>query len=147
MAKEIEDRAPWIGRIGFIDRDELARVYASADICVLPSDTETLGLVALEAMASRIAVIAAEAGGFRETVQAGENGLLVPPKDPGAFAAAIVQLCRDPESRRALAEGGRRTAEKRDLESESVELIRQYREVIAAGCGAGGEPRSGRRGF
>src|SRR5439155_21760323 len=52
----------------FLDRDKLADVYASADICVLPSRTETCGLVALEAMASGLAVVAADAGGFRESI-------------------------------------------------------------------------------
>ena len=52
----------------FLDRDKLADVYASADICVLPSRTATCGLVALEAMASGLAVGAADAGGFRESI-------------------------------------------------------------------------------
>lgn len=126
LEKELETRAPWVGRIGFIDRDRLARVYASAELCVLPSDTETLGLVALEAMASGVAVIAADAGGFRETIDHGRNGLLAAPDDADAFAAAIVDLCRDPQARRELAADGRRTAEDRDLEKESALLIEQY---------------------
>jgi glycosyltransferase involved in cell wall biosynthesis len=130
VAAELEGRAPWVLRIGFIDRDELARVYASADICVLPSQTETLGLVALEAMASGTAVIAADAGGFRETMHSGENGLLADASDPRAFAHAIVRLCRDAELRRRLADAGRRTAEARDIAKESAELIRQYESVI-----------------
>ena len=130
VAAELAARAPWAVRIGFIDRDELARLYASADICVLPSRTETLGLVALEAMASGIAVIAADAGGFRETVRSGENALLADPRDPRAFADAIVRLSRDVELRRRLAEEGRRRAEDRDIRKEAADLLRQYEEVI-----------------
>lgn len=130
VAAELEARAPWAVRIGFIDRDELARVYASADICVLPSETETVGLVALEAMASGTAVLAADAGGFKETVRSGTNGLLANPQDPCAFADAIVKLCRDAELRRGLAHQGRDTAEERDMQKEAAELMREYEMVI-----------------
>jgi glycosyltransferase involved in cell wall biosynthesis len=113
--------------LGFLDRDALAGLYASADLCVLPSHTETCGLVALEAMASGLPVIAADAGGFRESVRPGRNGVLVRPDNPQAFAAAIAELVADPARRRAYAAAARATAVERDVRREDAELIEQYR--------------------
>lgn len=113
--------------LGFLDRDALAALYASVELCVLPSRTETCGLVALEAMASGLPVIAADAGGFRESVRPGSNGFLIPPDDPRAFAAAITGLVDDAARRTALAAGARATALERDQRSEDAELLDQYR--------------------
>jgi glycosyltransferase involved in cell wall biosynthesis len=133
MAKVIDRRAPWIRRIGFISRDELAEIYANSDICVLPSTTETLGLVALEAMASGLAVIAADTGGFRETIADGIDGLLVRPDDALAFAAAILQLAEIPDLRRRLGRAARCMTESRDTARENRELIEQYESVLPTG--------------
>lgn len=132
VERRLEARMPWVNRLGFLERPELARVYASSDICVLPSDTETLGLVALEAMASGTVVVAADAGGFRESIQDGVTGILVPPEEPEAFAAAIVDLVEDEERRRRLAREARRFAETRDVTREHAELLEQYRSTAAA---------------
>jgi glycosyltransferase involved in cell wall biosynthesis len=128
--KKIAARLPWAIRLGFLPVDQLADLYASADLCVLPSHTETCGLVALEAMASGLPVIAADAGGLRESVVAGENGLLASPGDAPAFAAAICALAIDPARRGRLSAGARLTAVARDSESENDELIDQYRRVL-----------------
>jgi len=132
VARDLESRTPWVRRIGFMKHEELARVYASSDICVLPSVTETLGLVALEAMASGLAVVAADAGGFRESIRDGHDGLLVPPHAPSAYAAAIVRLCRDREFREALSRNARHAAEARDVTAENAELIEGYGKVVGA---------------
>ncbi len=129
MAYSLSRRAPWARRLGFLDRGALARVYANSDVCVLPSATETCGLVALEAMASGIPVIAADAGGFRESVREGQNGFLAAPDRPAEFARAIVRLTEDDVLRRSLAANARRTAEERDISIENAELIQQYREI------------------
>src|SRR5207247_11481536 len=83
---------PWVRQLGFLDRGRLADVYASADICVLPSNTETCGLVALEAMASGLAVVAANAGGFRESMTHGLSGVLVAADDATGFADEVLAL-------------------------------------------------------
>ena len=112
--------------LGFLDRDALAGLYASADVCVLPSRTETCGLVALEAMASGIPVIAADAGGFRDSVRPDHNGALVPPTDAAAFAAALIELVEDGARRARLSAGARATAVQRDQRAEDDELLAQY---------------------
>jgi glycosyltransferase involved in cell wall biosynthesis len=85
-----------------LERENLAALYASADVCMLPSHTETCGLVALEAMASGLPVIAADVGGFPESVQHEVSGLLVAPDDASAFFTALSRLASNPIERRAF---------------------------------------------
>ncbi len=122
---------PWVRQLGFLDRGRLADVYASADICVLPSKTETCGLVALEAMASGLAVVAADAGGFRESITHGQNGILVAPADATGFAAEILSLVIAPPRRAGIATAARAAAVARDVVPENLALLQQY--AAAAG--------------
>jgi glycosyltransferase involved in cell wall biosynthesis len=71
---------------------ELAKIYRTSTLFVLPSLYETFGLVVLEAMASGLPVVATKAGGVETIVENGYNGLLVPPKNPSALAESIVTL-------------------------------------------------------
>ena len=132
MGPRLEAKMPWSRRLGFLNRAELAGLYAAADVCVLPSATETCGLVALEAMAAGVPVIAADAGGLRESVHHGVNGLLAHPADPRAFAAELVELVMEDSRRRALGEGARRFALTRDVTLEDEMLLDQYRAVAGA---------------
>lgn len=125
-AQYVASHLPFTRQLGFVDRDSLALLYASADLCVLPSRTETCGLVALEAMASGLPVIAADAGGLRESVLHDVNGLLVRPDDARGFSQAIIALVGDATRRQTLAAGARQTAERRDVRREDQELLRQY---------------------
>ena len=126
----VSARLPFARQLGFVDRDTLAAVYASCDFCVLPSRTETCGLVALEAMASGLPVIAADAGGLRESVRHDANGLLVRPDDGRGFSQAIVALAGGATRRQAMAECARQTALGRDVTSEDRELLRQYGALV-----------------
>lgn len=119
-------RLPWVHQLGFLDRGKLADVYASADICVLPSRTETCGLVALEAMASGLAVVAADAGGFRESIDHGRNGVLVAPDDATGFAAEILSLVVAAQRRTELGTAARVTAVARDVGPENRDLLQHY---------------------
>lgn len=129
-AAAIAARAPFARQLGFLDRDSLAGLYASADLCVLPSRTETCGLVALEAMASGVPVIAANAGGLAESIRHDQNGLLVHSDDARGFSQAIVSLALDVERRHRLALGARQTALTRDLQIEDQELLQQYTALV-----------------
>src|SRR6266566_2788274 len=108
---EVADRVVFRGKI---PPDELQASYARAAVCVLPSvldargDTEGLGVVLLEAMNHATPVIASRVGGIPDIVEDGVSGLLVPPGDAAALAAAVRRLRDDPDLARRLGEGGRR---------------------------------------
>ena len=139
-APYVATHVPFVRQLGFLDRDTLADVYASSDLCVLPSRTETCGLVALEAMSSGLPVIAANAGGLAESVRHGVNGLLVRSDDARGFAHAIVTLVLGAEQRRAMAIRARGTAEQRDAHDENRELLRQYAALVTPVCAASSAP-------
>ena len=91
--------------VGF--RRDVAACLAAADIVALPSFQEGLGVAALEAMAAGRPVVASRVGGLAEAVVHEETGLLVPPGDPTALAAALARLARDPDLRARLGAAGR----------------------------------------
>ncbi|HEX4561385.1 MAG TPA: glycosyltransferase family 1 protein [Gemmatimonadales bacterium] len=129
LAGRLSSRLPFARQIGFVDRETLATLYASADLCVLPSKTETCGLVALEAMASGLPVIAANAGGLKESVRDRETGFLVSPDEPRDYVRAITELVDQPLARREYGAAARRVAVERDVRPEDAELLAQYAAV------------------
>ena len=90
---ELIDAVPYAG---------IAPALANAGICVFPSVWEASGFVCKEAMSAARAVIASDAGGMAEIIDHGRTGLLIPPRDPRALAAAIIELLRDPVRRTAI---------------------------------------------
>lgn len=105
----LQDITTFPGRLG----DETLPVYyAAADVCVVPSHYEPFGLVAIEAMASGTPVVASDVGGLQFTVVPEETGLLAPPKDDAAFAAAIDRILANPEWRNQLGKKARVRVEK-----------------------------------
>ncbi len=82
-----------VTRTSYMERIETA--YKAMDIFVLPSHSETYGMVTIEAMASRRPVVATDAGGTPEIIHDGRTGLLVPPENADAMAEAIERLLRD----------------------------------------------------
>ena len=131
VARRCAAAMPWAIHLGFLHVEVLAALYASADLCVLPSRTETCGLVALEAMASGLPVVAADAGGFRESVTHGLTGFLVAPDDARGFAAAIARLVLDAGLRRRMSEDARLAAVARSADEENERLLDEY--AVAAG--------------
>jgi len=101
-----DEGVDWLGHVSPVE-PELER----AGIVVVPSLGEGFGMVALEAMARGRAVVASDVGGLPEIVADGETGLLVPPGDADALAAALLALARDPARARVLGEAGRRRAQ------------------------------------
>jgi len=92
--------------LGFQGGEDLAAAYASADVLVLPSQTETLGMVTLEAHASGLPVIAADSPAARELVRHGVDGLHYDPRHQGALAGAVRRLASDPVLRTAMGRSG-----------------------------------------
>jgi len=96
----------WLGR-----REDMAVVYAGCHVAVLPSYyREGVPKTLIEAAAAGRPIVATDVPGCRDVVQDGVNGLLVPPHDPPALAAALERLLRDPELRRAMGARSREIA-------------------------------------
>jgi glycosyltransferase involved in cell wall biosynthesis len=105
-------------------------LLAGVDVFVSASWAESFPYSILEAMAARLPVIATDVGGCAEAVEHGSTGLVVPPRDPDALAAAIVELLEDPERRRRMGEAGhRRQRERFTLERMVDGALQVYREV------------------
>ncbi|WP_193106899.1 glycosyltransferase [Brachybacterium sp. FME24] len=114
---------------GFMEGEELASAFASADGFVFPSVTETLGLVILEGMASGLPVVAARSGPTMEQVTDGTNGLLFTSKDEASLDAALDRL-DDVELRGRIRQEARAEAEKYSWENASDDLLRYYEMAI-----------------
>lgn len=112
--------------------DELSQAYASADIFLMPSESETLGFVVLEAMASGVPVVAVAAGGVRDLVSSGETGYLAQPaEDMEEFTKYASLLMGDPVLRRRLGAQARKWAEGWSWEAATAKLRNvQYRQAI-----------------
>lgn len=118
----IRDGLPIAERISFHPfADDPRTAFAALDLFVLASHAETFGMVVQEAMAMGIPVIGTDAGGVPEIIEHGTNGLLVPPKDAGALADAIVRVANDAALRASMAERGR------EFVLRTYDLERQYR--------------------
>jgi glycosyltransferase involved in cell wall biosynthesis len=96
---------------GYMKGEELATAYASADAFVYASETETMGNVVLEAMASGLGVVVPRAGGIPSLVANEETGLLYTPRDAHAAVSAILRLFDDEEFRRRVSQTARGTVE------------------------------------
>ena len=112
-------------------RTDVPAVLAQARIVVLPSYREGLPKVLLEAAASGRAMIATDVPGCREVVEHGVTGLLVPPRDAGALAAAIIQLAADPERCRQMGQRARALAEREfGLDAVVASTLNVYQELL-----------------
>lgn len=116
---------------GYLRGDELATAYASADLFVFPSDTETFGQVIQEAMASGLPVVAARAGGAIDLVRDGATGALFTPGHPGELRSRVGEILAAPERAAAMGAAGRVTAERRSWERVMGQLIGHYEQAAA----------------
>lgn len=119
-AKELGvlDRIKFVGVV-----DQVASLLNMADLFLLPSSTESFGLVALEAMASGVPVIASDIGGIPEVVEEGQTGFLAPVGDVDAMAERAIELLRD-EDRRC--QFGRAARERARTHFNYEEIVPQY---------------------
>lgn len=124
---------------GSLSQEALKDCYAQADVFVLPSiendagETEGLGVVLLEAMASSVSVIGSHVGGIGDIVKHETTGLLVPQKNPTAIAHGIIRLFEDNELRKKLTESGRQLVEEQfSWDVVSDRFIQLYHDRIKA---------------
>lgn len=116
--------------LGFLHGEKLAEAYASADVFVFPSTTETLGLVLMEAMASRLPIIAAKSGPTEEMLTDGESALLFQPNDPHSLTQAMVSMAENPELRQRLADAAYKLSEGLDWHKPTQQLLQYYKKAI-----------------
>jgi L-malate glycosyltransferase len=105
---------------------QVEEVLVGADLFLLPSEIESFGLAALEALACEVPVVAARVGGLPEVVIEGETGFLLPVGDVEGMAAAALRLLADDELRRRMGEAGRRRAVETFGQDK---VVRRYREI------------------
>jgi glycosyltransferase involved in cell wall biosynthesis len=103
------------------------------DLCIHPAVDEAFGLVLLEAMAGRKAVVATNVGGVGEIVADGETGLLVPPRDPDAIARAVCSLLADAQRRERMGNAGRHRVERDFTIEKTVRFYERLYEELTLG--------------
>jgi glycosyltransferase involved in cell wall biosynthesis len=116
-------------RIKFLERPDLARHFRASDLYVHPARAETQGLSLMEALATGLPAVASNVGGIPEVVRNGETGILVPPSDAHALAAAILELLNDPNRRHTMSHTA---AEDARLRFAHDEHVRSYVRVYAS---------------
>lgn len=127
----LEQAAPHAFFTGFLTGEDLATAYASADIFLFPSDTETFGAVTLEAMASGLPTVCADATGSRCLVIQGVTGFLAPPGDAAVFASHVEALIREPTLRTRMGVAARARSLGFSWEADMASLLARY-EAMAA---------------
>lgn len=114
---------------GGVQNEEIPYFMALADIFVLPSLSESFGIVLLEAMASGIPIVASNVGGIPSLIENGENGFLVEPKSPEQIADKIKLLLADSEVRAYIGRNNKKKSKNYSWESIAKELEMIYFEV------------------
>jgi glycosyltransferase involved in cell wall biosynthesis len=125
--------------LGLLSGEDLSRAYASADAFVFPSDSETLGMVMLEAHAAGLPVVAADTPAARELVREGIDGLRYDCGDPSGLIAAVRLLAGDRQLREALSAGARASVRGATWRHATEVLRGHY--LAAAGAPRGTEHR------
>ncbi|MGI6632810.1 MAG: glycosyltransferase family 4 protein [Bacillota bacterium] len=121
---------PYVKMAGFIS--DVPGFLAELDIYALSSDYEGLPLAVLEAMGAGLPVVSTAVGGVPEAIVDGENGLLVPPRQPKALAQAMVRLAVDPDLAFKMGQSARKRAEELfDAKIMAEKTVQVYREVLA----------------
>lgn len=114
---------------GFMTQGQVADLLANSDMLVLPSFAEGLPVVYMEALASRIPVVASRVAGVQELVEDGVTGYTVPPGDVATLTDRMIRLMDDPAKARAMGEAGRRAVEaEHDISREGAWLATLFRQ-------------------
>ncbi|HEY0370600.1 MAG TPA: N-acetyl-alpha-D-glucosaminyl L-malate synthase BshA [Thermoanaerobaculia bacterium] len=125
---DLRDRIVFLGNV-----PNLEEVLGTCDLFLLPSNAESFGMAALEAMASEVPVIATRAGGLPEVVDDGVTGYLLPVGDIEAMADRGVEILRDDDLRKKMGKRGRESAVERFDEQKIVPIYREmYSHVLSS---------------
>jgi phosphatidylinositol alpha 1,6-mannosyltransferase len=140
MRAELEAALPHAHFPGHQGGAELARWYASADVFVFPSTTETFGNVVLEALASGLPAVVVDRGGPQDVVAQGRTGFIVDAGDAAALADAVGTLLADAPRRRTMSAAARASARGWEWDAVTAQLIREYESLRGAAVGARAAP-------
>jgi glycosyltransferase involved in cell wall biosynthesis len=127
---DLKTRMPDAVFTGYLKGEELSRAYASADILLFPSITETFGNVVLEALASGLPAVVSDIGGCQEVVKDSGGGCVARAEDPVMFFKHCVSLVEDLHLYQSLRENGLRYAEKQAWDSINETIIGKYLELF-----------------
>jgi len=116
--------------VGYLRGEELASAYASADAFVYASNTETMGNVILEAMASGLPVIAAKAGGVTSLIQHGIDGFLFTPRNAAEASQYVREIIESPQRHDQLSAAALTSVQTRTWRNSGNEVRSQYQQVI-----------------
>lgn len=116
---------------GYLEGEELAAVFASCDLFVFPSTTDTFGNVVLEAQASGIPVIVSDSGGPHENVIPGKTGFVVPGNDADSLMVAIEAFLTDPALLKRMGKAARQYVQERSFEKAFQATWKMYEKAAA----------------
>lgn len=122
---------PFVEFLGAKDQSQLPYYYAAAMVVVMPSDYESFGMVALEAMASGTPVIASEVGGLAFLVRDGHTGFLVPVRDPHTLAKRVTWMLQHPEEQQQMRQAAADLAQQYAWSEVASQLLTIFEEVLA----------------
>ncbi|HAE41815.1 MAG TPA: glycosyltransferase family 1 protein, partial [Clostridiales bacterium] len=128
--EELTKKNPDILFTGYLKGKDLTDIYSSADIFSFPSSTETLGNVVLEAMASGLPVVGPAAGGLKDNIIDGYNGILSVPNEVESFYQGIRSLIEDESKRIEMSKNARAFAESKSWDKVFEGLIESYKTVL-----------------
>jgi N-acetyl-alpha-D-glucosaminyl L-malate synthase BshA len=123
----LRDRVLFFGNV-----PNLEEIVGASDLFLLPSESESFGMAALEAMASEVPVIATNSGGLPEVVADGESGYLLPVGDVDAMSARAIEILSDPDLQRRMGRNGREIAETKFNVKGVVPMYRHFYEQVMA---------------
>jgi glycosyltransferase involved in cell wall biosynthesis len=116
--------------VGYLHGEELAAAYASADAFVYASETETMGNVVLEAMASGLPVIAAKAGGVTSLIQHGIDGFLFSPRNADEAAGYVREVLQVPKRHQQMSAAALASVQTRTWQTSGDEVRSHYQQII-----------------
>jgi glycosyltransferase involved in cell wall biosynthesis len=121
--------------VGAVEHRDIPGYLARADVFVTPSVSETFGIATVEGMAAGLPALGIASPGVEDLIVDGDNGFLSGP-DRASFAARLVRLVMEPETRRRMAERARESARRFDVHCTAQAVLAEY-ERLVAGCAAG----------
>jgi len=128
--KEVEEKLPQAHFTGFVTGEELARAYASSDVFLFPSHTETFGNVTLEAMASGLPCLVADAIGSKSLIDDGINGKWAEKQNVDDFTKKLEWLISDEERLKEMGIKSREMSLEYDWDKINAGLVENYREAL-----------------